>query len=580
LATATDHRAKLQRCLLDLEKRFPALVNLSRVQLALQGLQQQPGEEVVRVAILGLAGDAENGKTAQSVLRALLSDPLTDEEDWEKKLEDYDTSQPLIVRVTPRLQNENTLTLAKDTVPPELHISSPAFNNLNLEFLLMEIDAPVNIQGDTSIQSLEETILAPAVEIPVGEGRFTPLTTPVHQALVIADGFPGAVRVSALPLLGSEESIRAAVNMKGVSKAQLNAPFEIIDVALATEAVQLFRQGPQNGMAYERLWSASNLPDLVAWLKSNSATVDDNTKPAVRKLVASILQNAVADIQLEESRNLSKGLEATLSPAGATALNKALADWAQKAHAELQDELDAAFTGQRWRKLGWWKLFWRVDDVAMLTNEMLSQRFLPTAEQELVYLTGRVAELAGGAPHYSQPVSAEETKTIAPPLRKAGSDELALIPSIKPTGLPKWPGHINFTRRYLQNETVPALQSLAQRLVVESVGLSSMTGLLGGLLYVSSFASTLYEAGAVTALGVVYSLNRLQKKWESARTFWEGETREEGRKAIRAAEASVAEVLAHGNSVQTPEEAEERARELEKARALVAEAEDALARMK
>ena len=139
----------------------------------------------------------------------------------------------------------------------------------------------------------------------------------------------------------------------------------------------------------------------------------------------------------------------------ATEIQNALAEWSRSAHGELQQELDLVFTGRRWRKLGWWKLFWRVDDVGMLTNEMLSQRFLPTAEQELVYLAGRVAALRGEVPNYPQPVS--ETVSAAPQ-----------------APLPKWPGHIAFTRRYLQNETVPALQALAQRLLVQSLGTSSV----------------------------------------------------------------------------------------------------------
>jgi hypothetical protein len=95
-------------------------------------------------------------------------------------------------------------------------------------------------------------------------------------------------------------------------------------------------------------------------------------------------------------------------------------------------------------------------------------------------------------------------------------------------------------------------------------------------LYLSSFASTLYEAGAVAALGIVYSLGRMQRKWEAARSFWEGEVREEGRKAVRGAEESVAAVLENnGGSNETLDTGE-----LQKTRGLIARAEDALARMK
>jgi len=39
----------------------------------------------------------------------------------------------------------------------------------------------------------------------------------------------------------------------------------------------------------------------------------------------------------------------------------------------------------------------------------------------------------------------------------------------------------------------------------------------------------LAEAGAVAALGLVWTLRRLQKKWEAEREGWEAEVREHGR---------------------------------------------------
>lgn len=81
----------------------------------------------------------------------------------------------------------------------------------------------------------------------------------------------------------------------------------------------------------------------------------------------------------------------------------------------------------------------------------------------------------------------------------------------------------------------------------------------------------------MAALGIVYSLGRMQKKWETARDFWEGEVREEGRKAIRAAEESAAGVL---DGTQQDKKLAQRLKELEDASEVVAKAEDALARLK
>ncbi|KAK7421322.1 hypothetical protein QQX98_002216 [Neonectria punicea] len=573
---STNARAELEHALLDLQKHAPAFVNLSRLQLALQGLRQTPGLESVRVAILGLADGSDAGRTAKNVLRVLLADPLKDEEEWERQLKDHDPKNPLIVRVGPVLDQQGGLTISKTGLLSEVHVSSVDWNGYNLEILFMQVQMPARNTGDISAQGVEDALLVPTVNIPSAENRITPVTTPVHKSILVADGFMGAVNLTAFPILEGKESILTAIDLKGLDKEQLEVPFEVFDVSLAEKGVGLFREGPQNAMEYNHLVSASNISALSNWLKSGISTSDNSTKPAVRRLIASLLTNALATVQTAESRTLSEVLNSTTSSSVASkGLNESLSVWAQKAHAELQDELDLAFTGHRWRKLGWWQLFWRVDDVAMLTNEMLSQRFLPTAEQELIYLTGQIAEFARTSPKYPQPVSASDSE---PGLKRLGSEELAPMALIPRTpALPKWPGHIAFTRRYLQNETIPALQALAQRLVMQSLGTSSVTTSLAALLYVSSFSSTVFEAGAVAALGIMWSLSRLQKKWEAARGFWEGEVREEGRKAVRGAEESVADVLDGG---KPEKKSVGRTEELDKVRQLVAKAEDALARMK
>ncbi|EHK26026.1 uncharacterized protein TRIVIDRAFT_176372 [Trichoderma virens Gv29-8] len=571
---SSNARNELEKTLLELQKKIPGLVNLSRLQLALQGLRQVPGQEAIRVAILGVANGSEGIDAARKVLKALIVDPLVDEQDWEKRLDEHDTTRPLIIRVGPSQGQVTRLESSKENLPDVLEVSSAELNGLNLELLLMDVEVPVNGSGLATVQSLEEAVLVPTVAT---DEHATSMITPVHQALLVADGLIGAVGISGLPVLDCGDAITAAVNLKGFSKEQLGANFTVIDTSLAEEAINLFRQGPQNAMAYEHRWSASNLGLLVAWLKAGLKAADDEaTKPAVRKLIASVLQGALSAIETEStSRKMSRELSHAMINPEMRVMNERLSKWAQNAHTELQEQLDLAFSGRRWKKLGWWKLFWRVDDVAMLTNEILSQRFLPTSEQELVYLTGRIAQLQGEAGQYSQPVSSREIVSESSSARSAKNEPV--IPIAPRSHLPKWPGHIAFTRRYIQNETVPALQSLAQRLVIQSIGTSSVTSCLAALLYVSSFSSTIFEAGAVAALGVVYSLGRMQKKWETAREFWEGEVREEGRKAIRAAEESAGEVL---DGVQQDKLSAQRIKELEHASELVAKAEDALARLK
>lgn len=559
----------------ELEQHAPNHVSLSRLQLALQGLQQPAGEEAIRIAILGLRpeDDAAGADTAKRVLRAILADPLVDEEAWERQLAKYEPNHPLIVRIRPGSQPEVAFEMESGKAINEIQISSPGLNNLHLELLLMSTDLLMMEAGRAGQTFTADELLSPNVPIAIGQDQASSLATPVHKLLLIGNSGGGLSDILSVPDPAgvSIGTVERAVNMEGLSEF-MNVPgYHAIDVALAERAIARFREGPQHGVEYEKMWSSSKLSVLKQWLQTGLVSDDKGTKPVVRDLIASLLESTNASIQAEEARNTSQKLQVQTPLAGSGELGGALAQWSQNAHAELQTELDQAFTGRRWRKLGWWKLFWRVDDVAMLTNEMLSQRFLPTAEQELVYLTGRIEGQNGQKMPYAQPISSKE-KQDAEPSTKLGSGEVA---TVSPK-LPKWPGHIAFTRRYLQNETIPALQALAQKLVMQSVGTSSVATSLAALLYVSSFASSLYEAGAVPALGVVYSLGRMQKKWETARGFWEGEVREEGRKAVRGAEQSVGDVLEGGVSTGVDAQASK----LEKAKDLVIKAEDALSRMK
>ncbi|KAF5983084.1 hypothetical protein FCOIX_3350 [Fusarium coicis] len=582
---STNPRAELEQHLLDIQKLAPSLVNLSRLQLALQGLRQIPGQEAVRVAILGLAPGSNAGQTAKNVLRVLVTDPLQDEQEWERQLKDHNPKNPLVVRIRPTAEQRSTLTVTRTSLLSEVNVSSAEWNNLNLELLFMETHLP-EFARDEQAQAIEveEAVLVPKVGIPSAEDRVTPVTTPVHRAILVGDGFEGAVNVTAVSIAKEEESVLKVVDLREVDSKQLDAPFALVDTSLAERGVSLFRQSSSNAMEYERLWFNSNFPALTTWLKSGISSHDGTTKPAVRGLITSLLNSILARCEEENRRETRenyqaaptlKGQEPDFSPV----LVQATGAWSQQAHAELQDELDLAFTGRRWRKLGWWQLFWRVDDVAMLTNDMLNQRFLPTAERELVYLAGKIAQAANADQNYPQPHSVKDNDTNLE-LKRLGPGELEpLAPVNNRSALPKWPGHIAFTRRYLQNETVPALQALAQRLVAQSLGTSGLTTSLAALLYISSFSSTVYEAGAVAALGIVWSCSRLQKKWEAARAFWEGEVREEGRKALRGVEDSVAEVLSHEKKQEKPV-VDQKGDEINEVRELVAKAQEALGRMK
>lgn len=523
---------------MELRKHAANYVNLSRLQLALLGLRQPAGEESVRVAVLGVNnGHAGPGEAAKEVLRLLLADPLKEEEEWERKLAGVKKGVPVLVKVG---QDKPVGGLERKSMFEEVYVSAPGFDGHKIEILLMGVNAPA---GDK--EKVEEALLDLPVDIVSGPNRSSPIMTPVHKTLLVAEGIMGVPSVSGLPPNEEHGAVFSAVDLPGYHlEADAPVPFLPIDLAQAAEGVRMFRQSPAHGMDYERLWFQSRLPALSSWVKSGTASQPGTTKPVVRTLIASVLQNTATALDTS-AQTAAPTANGDLSKAP---LQRGLADWAQTAHAELRDKLDLAFTGDRWRKLNWWKLFWRVDDVGTLTSDIVTRDFLPTAERRLVFLAGRIA--SSGEVSYPQPTSLVS----------------------RSEGEQRWPTHIAFTKRYLLEETVPALQALAQRLVLQAASTTGLMGSLGGLMFVSGWASTLFEAGAVAALGAVWSLWRLQGKWEAARRFWEGEVREEGRKAVRGAERSVAEVLER-------EVVEEHGEE-KKVRELVAKARDALDRLK
>lgn len=560
-----DARKDLEDALVQLQKHAANYVNLSRLQLAINGLRQQPGAESIRIAILGLTGGTASSKTAKQVLKLLLSDPLKDQEEWEREVDRHDLAQPMIIRVGAKEQHEpGTISVTRGNLLHEVNVSSAILNGHNLEILLAETNPYVST-AEGGVAELEDSILVPTVDIPTSStGRYTPITTPVHKALLVADGLLGATAVMAMPLAESADVVAAAVNIPEYkSSNDATLPFTPIDVGTAGVGLDLVRRSLNDAMRYEHMWFDSNVPKLAEWVKADVSTTDGKTKAPVRRLIASLLQNATNTIHLEQARAIASSQASptpvAFEPAGH--LESSLASWAESAHTELQEQLDLAFSSRRWRKLGWWKLFWRVDDVHMLTTDIINQRFLPTAEKNAIFLAGRIQEANASSvpPIIYEPPSGQT------------ADTRAVFPNI-------WPVNIPATRGYLQNETIPALQALAQKLVFQTLSTSGLTTSLGALAYFGTLTTGIYEAGAVAALGIVWSMRRMQTQWEAARSFWEGEVREEGRKAVRGVEVSVEKVLKRTDSASEDVIVEKQ--DLAKARQLVEKATEALERLK
>ncbi|KAI9765307.1 MAG: hypothetical protein M1840_007506 [Geoglossum simile] len=541
-------------------------VNLSRLQLALQGVASGPRARV-RVAVLGLS---DNQESARRLVKVLLADPLSEEGSWEKHLEglEPDDGRGLLIRYGDVSSLQNSLL-------PALSVPSQFLKRHNMEILISNIrlNADLHTQGSTGNSLLQDAILVPSLDIPTSaNGRLSVVTYPVHKALVFGEGISGAVSYgryvasqtrAGLPLAPLVKLILGFPAPKSTSRDgddSDTASITAVDVQLANSAVTKLRQSLENATIYEQGWFCSGMPSLLKWLTSGSTTTEaEKLKPGVRDLIFSLLEETEAHIDQEETslRNSiapSRTLESTRR-----SLHSALALWAERAHTELRGELEIAFSGKRWRLLAWWKLFWRVDDVGMVAEEVLSRRWLIEAEKEIIWLTGRIVESElNKAEHGSHnveipsalvaelnPESGLPRTFLDAPGRlpfseltasNRSEDDQIPLPPLRP-----WPLDISIARSRLFTVTIPPLQSRAQSLLLQTLSTSALTSALATLLYLSSFS--IYESGAVAALGLTWSLRRLQKKWETTKRVWQEEVREDGRRAARETERAVWGVL-------------------------------------
>jgi hypothetical protein len=509
---------------------------------------------------------------AKQLLKAVIADPLKKEQEWERTLlETESRSKGLLLKIGESDADGTT----QNRLVKEINISWPKMNEDNLEILVLETDLPPAEATVGEKMAFMDSLLVPTMEIPTSNtGRYTPITTPVHKALVVGNGIEGAV--SLLSVLADKETINAVANLPihdGQGESSILG-IQAVDTEKAIHAIESFRKDLGNALTYEQGWFESRMNIISEWIAAGTSTTDTAMKLPVRNLIDSMLDSILSAVQAERSARLQALLSAKISSSDLDSLRLGLSQWAERAHTELRDQLDIAFKGRRWRKLGWWKLFWRVDDVSMITSDMLNQRFLTNAEKEAIFLAGRFqqSKIVGDLPltfgpqaykYVQQPVGPGPPPPTIQGLIDTPNDEAPTKSEPK-----SWPLDIPATRTLLSTETIPALQALAQKLVFQTLTTSTFASALSGLIYVSSLTTGVYESGAVAALGIVWSLRRMQGKWEAARKFWEGEIREEGRKAVRGTESSLGEVLQQKNEpLEDSKEQEAAIRVVEKAQA-------------
>lgn len=425
-----------------------------------------------------------------------------------------------------------------------LSVPSRVLRSHGLEILVSTLNVNTENVVSATADSSTESILVPKLQ--GASERALPVPFPVHKTLIIGEGLDSAIAFGRYTSDSTDklpEVVKLAINLPPPSSekdVEEQSGSVAVNTQVGTEALATFRKSIQNSIAYEQGWYRSGMPSLSTWL-TRDLEPSTPIKPVMKKLVASLVDDTDANIVKEDAAQLQKFAALPTAQATSASIVNHLETWAEKSHTELRDELDDAFTTRNWHKLAWWKLLWRVDDVTMISSEILERRWLVSAEKSSIYLAGRMNQ--AGFPDEIRSLAVNDipevtTQETAPTAENPRMDISTEVRKSMP-----WPEHIAASRTELINDTVPPLQALAQRLLLQTFSTTALSSAASALLYVTMSSLSVFEASAVGVLGLTISLRRMQKVWEGAREMWEGTMREEGRRTLKGTEEAVRTII-------------------------------------
>jgi len=563
----------------DLHQRLNALqdsasgfVDLSRLQLALRSLES--ADPVIRVAFLGLG---EKGATAAKKLaRVLVADALGNEEEWEEKiLGEAGDARSLLLRYG---EPEDALP-ADSPMVRTLLVPSPLLKRHGLEILVTGLNgAGLSGYEGANKRELESSVLVPSLSMPMTNGgRIGFVRYPVHKALIVGDGVEGAVECGQLLKAGlNPELIASAMNLSmtipaaSESTAQDEKLGKIINIDLAGHALGLFRESRANGAQFSEEWEASRVSAISQWLAEANAKTSTGLKQAVQAQIDSALHatgQAVDQIQLERTAEVRK---TTIADTKRQTLQEAITTWSAEAHKDLQINMTTAFESKSWHRTAWFRLLWRIDDVTFSAADILQRSWLNETEQNLAFLSGRIVEsgiatgdelkLTGVEQRMLEQGTKQEMETYeAVKDHKESVAELMQMPAMlsklqEQSGVnalfdPPWPQMLTLSRATMLHTLVPSLHRRAQTLLISTLTTISGTTALGAWIMVATGGTGAAEAGAVAALGLVWSLRRMQTKWGAKRNDFELSVRENGRRVLAEVEGQLRSVVSQGGRV-------------------------------
>ncbi len=507
--------------------------------------------------VLGLNGQSG----ARRLTRALLADPLASKPpEWERLLAEMDETdeRALLLRYGEQHALDDRHPLVRT-----LSIPCSILHTHNLEILVHSTAPTAEPTNDGATN-----FLVPSLDMANSpSGRLATVTYPVHKALVYEEGLNDLGTLAALDLharKAQNRMFKGVIDWSWSTSPQGNMsdqPVLPINLALAEAAIDVFRQSLDKSMEYEHLWFDAGMPNVAAWLSEGTDAKPGALKPAIRSLVETICNRAIAAIHAESASRSQQEKAMTIPNMTKTIVNQGISIWAENAHTELRDRLGAAFNSISWKKLKWWKLFWRVDDVGYIASDILQRAWLVEAEKEMIWITGRIHQSGLLGPPKLRPTPLpdpedEEQKLGSHPPQLTIEDVVPQTStdfSEPPPVQHPWPQNISNARTTISKLTVAPLQSLSQALLLQTISTNVLTSSLSALLYISVSTTSPYEAGAIAALGLVYSLRRLQKKWETARSEWQLQLREAGRRILRNEEEMVREAVIEGGKPKVDE---------------------------
>ncbi len=526
---------------------------------------------MIRVALLGLG---PNGSAAaRRLARVLLSDPLSDEQAWERSLlESTNDGISLLLKY-----GEDTELLQSSPLLNTMTIPSGYLRKHNVEVLI----TPLGTEGDTtdadSLSTLRDSVLVPSLTMPnATSGRVGFVRYPVHRAVLVAEGIAGAVQYGRLPPgLADGDLITAALSVplrpsSGSQSAEEEALTSSVDIDLADHALALFRQNKANGARFSEEWQTSRVSILGNWMAGARESVGGELHPVLQSVLGSILVNASRAVLTAEEAAVAYAAKHSVPESKRDELRKAVAHWADVSHHDLQVNLDSAFADSpSWKRTSWWRLFWRIDDVTVSASDILRRSWLHESEQGLAYLAGSIAEAGlaskrelGSFPASSEKVEQPEVRGDETAPEASASVELSHMPSMvtqlqERTELDAifvrpWPQNIALSRNHMLNTLVPELHRKAQSSLLGSMSTIGGSAALSGWFYLATGGIGLYESGAIFALGLVWSLRRLQKKWGHERQVFSTTVREDARRVIADVENRLRTLVSDGGRTSVP----------------------------